>query len=179
MCVFYKSNINYIIFSYPKNLFQLDVGGQRGERKKWIHFFSDVSLIMFLTAISEYDQVLREDNRTNRMQESVNLFNTILHYQWFLNTAVVLFLNKMDLLKDKIDSGRSLVSDYFPECPDNDYDSAVQYFRQLFLEQNPNPKQREIYPHVTCAVDPNNIKIVDTAVQVVIMNIILANTCVT
>ena len=134
---------------------------------------------MFLTAISEYDQVLREDNRTNRMQESVNLFNTILHYQWFLNTAVVLFLNKMDLLKEKIDSGRSPVSYYFPECPDNDYDSAVQYFRQLFLEQNPNPKQREIYPHVTCAVDPNNIKIVDTAVQVVIMNIILANTCVT
>ena len=59
---------------------------------------------MFLTAISEYDQVLREDNRTNRMLESVNLFDTILNYQWFLGTAVVLFLNKMDLLREKIDN---------------------------------------------------------------------------
>ena len=133
---------------------------------------------MFLTAISEYDQVLREDNRTNRMLESVNLFDTILNYQWFLGTAVVLFLNKMDLLREKIDSGRSPVAKYFPDCTNDDYDSAVQYFRQLFIERNPNPKQREIYPHVTCAVDPNNIKIVDTAVQVVIMNVILAGTCV-
>ena len=46
---------------------------------------------MFLTAISEYDQVLAEDLRTNRMQESVNLFSTILNYQWFQKTPIVLF----------------------------------------------------------------------------------------
>lgn len=38
-----------------------DVGGQRSERKKWIHCFENVTAIIFLVAISEYDQVLIED----------------------------------------------------------------------------------------------------------------------
>lgn len=38
-----------------------DVGGQRSERKKWIHCFENVTTIIFLVAISEYDQVLIED----------------------------------------------------------------------------------------------------------------------
>ena len=134
---------------------------------------------MFLTAISEYDQLLREDNRTNRMKESVNLFNTILNYQWFMTTAVVLFLNKKDLLEEKIQSGKSPVSKYFPDCTANSYESAVDFFRQLFIDQNPNPEVRDIYPHVTCATDSKNIKVVDTAVQVVIMNIILSGTALT
>ena len=136
---------------------------------------------MFLTAISEYDQVLAEDGHTNRLKESVNLFHTILNYQWFKNTSVVLFLNKKDLLEEKINSGRNPVQNYFPDCPHNDdestksnnYEMAVEYFKNLFLEQNPNPEVRDIYPHVTCATDSKNIKVIDTAVQVVIMKYIL------
>ena len=130
---------------------------------------------MFLAAISEYDQVLAEDGQTNRLKESVNLFRTILNYQWFRNTAVVLFLNKKDLLEEKIKSGRNPVSNFFPDCYPDDYENAVEYFKELFVESNPNQDERDIYPHVTCAVDPNNIKVVDTAVQVVIMNVILGN----
>ena len=78
------------------------MGGQRSERKKWIHCFEDVMLILFLTAVSEYDQVLAEDEATNRMQESLHLFRTILHYHWFTSTNVILFLNKMDVLEEKV-----------------------------------------------------------------------------
>ena len=115
------------------------------------------------------------------MEECVNLFSTILNlnYQWFQKTPIVLFLNKMDLLQEKIDSGKHPVKPHFPECPENDYDGAVNYFRQLFLDQNPNPEERDVYPHVTCAIDPKNIKVVDTAVQVVIMNTILSHTALT
>lgn len=130
---------------------------------------------MFLTAISEYDQVLAEDGHTNRLKESVKLFHSILNYQWFLNTSVLLFLNKMDMLEEKINSGRNLVQNYFPDCPGNDYDTAVEYFQQLFLDQNPNPEVRDIYPHVTCATDSKNIKVIDTAVEVVIMKNLLAS----
>ncbi|EJW74437.1 hypothetical protein WUBG_14655 [Wuchereria bancrofti] len=41
-----------------------DVGGQRSERKKWIHCFEDVNAIIFIAAISQYDQVLFEDETT-------------------------------------------------------------------------------------------------------------------
>jgi len=41
-----------------------DVGGQRSERKKWIHCFEDVTAIIFCVAMSEYDQVLQEDETT-------------------------------------------------------------------------------------------------------------------
>lgn len=38
-----------------------DVGGQRSERKKWIHCFESVTSIIFCVALSEYDQVLLEE----------------------------------------------------------------------------------------------------------------------
>lgn len=45
-----------------------DVGGQRSERKKWIHCFESVTAIIFCVALSEYDMVLAEDD------EQVNFF---------------------------------------------------------------------------------------------------------
>jgi GTPase SAR1 family protein len=44
-----------------------DVGGQRNERKKWIHAFEGVTAVIFVAAISEYDQKLFEDSAVNRM----------------------------------------------------------------------------------------------------------------
>jgi hypothetical protein len=52
----------------------LDVGGQRSERKKWIHCFEGVTAIIFCVAMSEYDLVLDEDD------EMVN-FLKILFYK--------------------------------------------------------------------------------------------------
>ena len=43
-----------------------DVGGQRSERKKWIHCFEAVTSIIFCVALSEYDQVLLEESGQNR-----------------------------------------------------------------------------------------------------------------
>lgn len=43
-----------------------DVGGQRSERKKWIHCFENVTSIIFCVALSEYDQVLLEESNQVR-----------------------------------------------------------------------------------------------------------------
>jgi guanine nucleotide-binding protein G(o) subunit alpha len=54
-------------FTFRSLNFKLfDVGGQRSERKKWIHCFEDVTAIIFCVAMSEYDQVLHEDETTVR-----------------------------------------------------------------------------------------------------------------
>lgn len=41
-----------------------DCAGQRTERKKWFHLFTDNHAVLFVAAVSEYDQVLVEDNKT-------------------------------------------------------------------------------------------------------------------
>jgi len=90
-----------------------DVGGQRSERKKWIHCFENVTAIIFLVAISAYDQVLVEDETVNRMQEALTLFDSICNSKWFVKTSVILFLNKIDIFKEKLET--SALSKYFPE----------------------------------------------------------------
>lgn len=61
----------------------LDVGGQRSERRKWIHCFDDVKAIIFLTAINEYDQV------------KCNLYDTnFLFDQWMNRTKQTLLGQK-------------------------------------------------------------------------------------
>ncbi|KAG8126998.1 putative Guanine nucleotide-binding protein [Naja naja] len=111
------------IIEYPFDLENIifrmvDVGGQRSERRKWIHCFENVTSIMFLVALSEYDQVLVESDNENRMEESKALFRTIITYPWFQNSSVILFLNKKDLLEDKI--MYSHLVDYFPEFDDTE-----------------------------------------------------------
>ena len=60
-----------------------DVGGQRNERKKWIHCFDDVTAVIFVAALSEYDQRLFEDANTNRMTEAIDLFDEIANNRYF------------------------------------------------------------------------------------------------
>jgi len=79
-----------------------DVGGQRSERKKWIHCFEAVTCIIFCVALSEYDQVLLEVSTINRMEESLTLFGSIVNSAWFTRTSIVLFLNKIDIFRKKL-----------------------------------------------------------------------------
>jgi guanine nucleotide-binding protein G(i) subunit alpha len=90
-----------------------DVGGQRSERKKWIHCFENVTTILFLVAISEYDQLLFEDETVNRMQEALTLFDSICNSRWFVKTSIILFLNKIDRFKEKLPI--SPMRNYFPD----------------------------------------------------------------
>ena len=92
-----------------------DVGGQRDERRKWIQCFNDVTAIIFIAAASSYNMTLREDPSQNRLRESLELFASIWNNRWLRTISVILFLNKMDQLEEKILAGRSRIEDYFPE----------------------------------------------------------------
>ena len=132
-------------------------------------------LLIFLTAVSEYDQVLEEDETTNRVRESLRLFQTILTYHWFSQTHVILFLNKKDVLKEKI--AKSPLRDFFPEYngPDQSFEEILKFFGDIFMALNPNEDERFVYVHPTCATDTENIKVVDVVVQDVILRNMLGN----
>jgi guanine nucleotide-binding protein subunit alpha, other len=48
-------------------MLMVDVGGQKSERRKWIHCFQDVTSILFLVSLSGYDQCLVEDKDAVRL----------------------------------------------------------------------------------------------------------------
>ena len=100
-----------LIFSVP--FLFVDVGGQRTQRQKWFQCFESVTSILFMASTSEYDQVLLEDRKTNRVQESRNIFDTIINNKIFERISVILFLNKIDLLQQKVIHGN--IHHYFPE----------------------------------------------------------------
>ena len=68
----------------------------------FIQVFDSVTSILFLAAASEFDQRLLEDNETNRMREAVNVFESLVNFPGFARVSFILFLNKMDLLQEKV-----------------------------------------------------------------------------
>jgi len=78
-----------------------DVGGQRSERRKWMECFDGVDAVIFVAALSEYDQSLAESRRTNRMVEALELFRSVANNRAFKQTSVMLFLNKNIYLPKK------------------------------------------------------------------------------
>lgn len=109
----------------------VDVGGQRGERRKWIHLFSGITAVIFVAGLSEYDQVVAEDGKTvpflfaisvpclgiqifvkNRLIEALDLFEEIVNHSAFANTVFILFLNKSDLFRAKLP--KSDFKSFFP-----------------------------------------------------------------
>jgi len=159
-------------FSVGQTRFTLvDVGGQRSERRKWMHCFQDVTAVIFCVALSEFDLKLYEDETTNRMHEALKLFKDICNTKWFVDTAIILFLNKKDLFEKKIQKVPLTIC--FPEYSgSNTYDDASQYIEDQFLAQNDNPKKL-IYVHRTCATDTENITVVFKAVQDIILSKLL------
>ncbi|KAM5459794.1 hypothetical protein MferCBS49748_007960 [Microsporum ferrugineum] len=146
------------------NFRMMDVGGQRSERKKWIHCFEGVQCLLFMVALSGYDQCLVEDQTANQMHEAMMLFESLVNGEWFKRKPVILFLNKIDLFKEKL--AISPVSKHFPDYSggDGDFEAAAKYFADRFRGITRVP-EREIYTHYTNATDTTLLKATMDSVQ--------------
>ncbi|CAH1762088.1 9579_t:CDS:2 [Entrophospora sp. SA101] len=146
-----------------------DVGGHRSQRQFWAPYFEDVDAIIFMAAISAYDQKLKEDDSVNRIRDSITLFKKTCNNDLFTKTGIILFLNKIDILKQKL--AISQVKKHFPGYKgDNKYDSVSAYFKKLFLECKKNEKQN-IYIHFTHATDTEQMRIIVGSIDDLIMRI--------
>ena len=108
--------------------------------------------MIFVAALSEYDQVLFEDETMNRMDEAVQLFDQLVNSKWFKQTSCILFLNKKDLFEMKL-SKKPLKKFYKPAedsdiTDDTSLDQCSKYFKELFLKRNKNA-DKSVFTHVT------------------------------
>lgn len=105
--------------------------------------------------IKKDDMVLEEDHRVNRMTESIKLFGEITNSLWFKNSIIILFLNKIDSFKEKIEY--SPLKKLFPEYKGgSDYNKAMNFIEQQYT--NVYGGDKKLYVRHTCALDTGNIQ---------------------
>lgn len=153
-----------------KQIDVIDVGGQRNERRKWIHCFAGVSAVIFVAALSDIDEFLFEDSSVNRMVDALKLFESICNNSHMKGTSMILFLNKSDLFKEKV--SRVRIAD-IPQWADyggaaHSYEDGLQYFLNKFVSSN-RDSTKSIYHHFTCATNRENMQFVLKAVTTIII----------
>ncbi|XP_065271114.1 guanine nucleotide-binding protein G(o) subunit alpha-like [Emys orbicularis] len=130
-----------------------DVGGQCTERRKWLGCFEDMRAVLFVASLSAYDEALPEEPALNRLLESVKLFSSVCNNVFFQSTSLILFLNKIDLLQEKIlRLGRHLRL-FFPQYTGADCDvgAAARFITSLFLSCNETPPESDLpQTHTAC-----------------------------
>jgi GTPase SAR1 family protein len=137
-------------------LFRLiDVAGQRSLRKKWIHFFDEVTAVAFFVSLTGFDEFLETDPDLNSMQDSLQAFQEVSHSQFLDKTDFILFFNKKDLFSSKLKT--TSISVCFPEYTGaQNVESSLRYIKDQFIQNKPANKL--MYTHVCCAVDVPSMK---------------------
>lgn len=148
------------------SIHMFDVGGQRSERRKWIHCFESITSLIFVAALSEYDQVDSEVNGRNQMKETLILFESVINSRWFSRISIILFLNKIDVFKRKLP--KVPLERYFPDYTGgNDINKGAKYVLWKFMQAN--KARLSVYPHLTQATDVTNVKLACAAVKETIL----------
>jgi len=152
----------------------IDVGGEREERVRWIDFLAaKITCVIFLGAIDEYDTKLIAEGgeQKNRLKESIELFKKIQLFQWLAHTTFILFLNKVDVFREKLQT--SDMVDHFPDYKGfrKEYASNLAFVKKKFHEESTPRRPRMIYTHETCATDTAGMKFVFEAVRDTILQL--------
>ncbi|KAG6608333.1 Guanine nucleotide-binding protein alpha-1 subunit, partial [Cucurbita argyrosperma subsp. sororia] len=145
-----------------------DVGGQRNERRKWIHLFEGVTAVIFCAAISEYDQTLFENEQKNRMMETKELFEWVLKQECFEKTSFMLFLNKFDIFEKKVLQVPLSVCEWFKDYQpistgkqeiEHAYEFVKKKFEELYFQTtSPDRVDRVFKVYRTTALDQKLVK---------------------
>lgn len=151
-----------------QDLVVTDVGGQRIERRKWIYSFDDVTCVLFVASVSEYDMGLVEDASVNRLDEALATFSQTVNSQWFRAKSVQLFLNKTDILQEKCKISK--FSNFFPKFrgDNNDPEQIMDFIEEQFKSRF-RSSGRSLYVHRTCATDTKAMKFVISSVSDMIL----------
>jgi len=171
----------------------VDFSGQRNDKRKWLYQFQNFDGVFFITSVADYDKMISsDDNREtkewreelnslgvfpgiittlvsqyieegNALQEAIRTFDDFCHHRYFNGVPFTIFLNKVDLFKEKIKTVP--LSQCFPEYTgNNSFESACDFIEKRFLEVN--QARSEVYIHYISLIDSSYTQKVFMATEV-------------
>ncbi|CAH0018994.1 unnamed protein product [Clonostachys rhizophaga] len=145
------TGVHEISMYYNYRSFQIcDVGGNRSQRRKWIHAFPNASVIIFTADATSYSKVLCEDEDVVRVAEELTLFGSIAEDRRFANNRLVLMLTHMDHLTDILvrvpvtDCFPDFISSHLPSSSDYQRD-YLAYLENQFSSRIPDTRDRKTF----------------------------------
>ena len=123
---------------------------------------TDVTAIMFIVNIADYDQSLPSDASRTRIEADLELFDTISNSPQFKAKPIILFANNSDHFRRKL--GSVPLRNFFPDYEPGFDGDAIGYLITKFADLNRGEK-KEIYTHVTSMDDRNDSQFVQAAVK--------------
>jgi len=154
------SNLDFKIKNINTQL--TDVGGQKSERSRWQKCFTNVDYLLFVVSLSDFDQVMFEEEGTSRTVDSMNLFSQIANSNIFENKPIFLVLNKKDLFTTKLRESPDKFREAYPgfDGDINNVDKCIEHVQKAFLDQIDANRSAEawIEPIPTCAMSDTEIR---------------------
>ncbi|KAL6399414.1 guanine nucleotide-binding protein alpha-3 subunit [Ilyonectria robusta] len=149
----------------------IDVGGQRGERKKWMQYFENITSIVFVVDLDSYDETVLdetlEETSQTIMMESLVLFEAVVNSPSFSRTSIILLLNNTAEFEQKL--AKDPLSNYFPEYSGgNDVNGAAKYLLWRFNQVN--RAQLAFYPHMVHPGTTSATPLVLAAIKETLLN---------
>lgn len=123
--------------------------------------------VIYVASLSEYNQVLFEDNTTNRLTETLKVWRNTVNHQDFKTTWFLLFLNKYDLFQEKYYQDKQpieidFVTDHSPpkveEEVDEKCEKAIEWFQDLFMGQVQKQKRHQVRIYETTALERKTMR---------------------
>eukprot|EP01128_Nolandella_sp_AFSM9_P005602 TRINITY_DN273_c0_g1_i1.p1 TRINITY_DN273_c0_g1~~TRINITY_DN273_c0_g1_i1.p1 ORF type:complete len:441 (+),score=146.30 TRINITY_DN273_c0_g1_i1:179-1324(+) len=152
----------------------IDVAGQRNRRDKWIHFFENVTAMIFVASLANYNKMLWEDDTVNAMADQITLFGDLVNSPYFQNTSVILLLNKRDLFQEKFEKvPLSVCFDDYEKEEDDVWEDGASFIRNKFLEQLSGGSTKVVPTHFVVATDGESVSLVFKSVKELIMRAML------
>ncbi|KAF9530777.1 heterotrimeric GTP-binding alpha subunit [Crepidotus variabilis] len=158
---------HFIMEKGTSEFYITDVGGTRSQRATWAPFFDDVQCILFLAPLA-FDEVLEEDSKVNRLEDSLYLWRDICANKLLAKCHLILFFNKRDVLQATLARGVQ-VKKYVPTYGDNanDVTAVTKYFREKFkyYHKKTSIQSRPFMCHETSAIDIKSMSVLLTGVR--------------
>ncbi|KAI4255833.1 MAG: hypothetical protein L6R42_006544 [Xanthoria sp. 1 TBL-2021] len=131
----------------------IDVDGTRPARRDWVHTWEGADCLFFVASLAGYNRCVVEDTSANQMQESLQLFKTLLSLELLKATAIVLILNKLDIFKNQIQ--KHPLKTWYPDFVgrEKDYEAALSYIVAEYKATKSPHDKREIQVYYTDATN--------------------------